>query len=269
MSKPFRNILLGVAGLLVVMLACQWATQRQLVPVQVVCPVTPVTTASQTGTNLAGQSAVKAGAADDRLLHLRRDQVLATVNGCPVTVADLLPVGTNDSPADLEVSALELNFLLKRAVDRELIFQTAKERGLSLDDGESRQLANLTSMRHQPEPGGLANLNGSAAQRSLELQDAQAFLLQTDLMAAQGVSPNVTEDQVTAYYQAHQSEYGELPADPGARSQAWAKIDFSIREQLAPSIRSGYNDKLAAYMAQMEASANVVMTPFGQSSGND
>ena len=90
-------------------------------------------------------------------------------------------------------------------------------------------------MRNQPEPGGLAKLNGGDAQRNLDLRDNQAFMLQTELMAAQGASPDVSEEQVTAYYQAHQSELGGLPAEEPARSQAWAKLDFGIREQLAPS----------------------------------
>ena len=266
MSKLFRLFLVGVVGLLIVCLAYKTANQRSSAPVKAVAPVTTV---GPSATNIVGQSAVKAGAAADRVLHLRRDQVLATVNGRAVTPADILPLGTNGSQAELDVSALELKFLLKRAVDRELIFETAKDRGVSLNDAEYKQLATLSSMRNQPEPGGIAKLNGSDAQRNLELQDAQAFMLQTDLMAAQGDSPNVTEDQVTAYYQAHLSDYGELPADPGARAQAWAKIDFSIRELLAPSIRSGYNDKLAAYMAQVEASASIVMNDLGPSSGND
>lgn len=269
MSKSFRLFLMGVVGLMMISLAYKTANPRQSAPVKSATPVTTVTIASPSATNIVGRLAVKAGTPADRLLHLRRDQVLATVNGHAVTPADLLPLGTNDRRSELEVSALELKFLLKRAVDRELIFQTAQDRGVSLNDAEYKQLATLTSLRNQPEPGGIARLNGGDAQRNLELQDAQAYMLQTDLMAAQGASPNVTEDQVTAYYQAHLSEYGELPADPSARTQAWAKIDFSIREQLAPSIRSGYNDQLAAYMAQVEASASIVMNPLGPSSGND
>jgi hypothetical protein len=177
-----------------------------------------------------------------------------------------MPVNTNGSPQDLEVSAQDLNFLLKRAVDRELIFQTAKARGLTLNDSENRQLANLNSMRNQPEPGGIARLNVNEAQRALEMQDSMAFMLQTELMAAQGVSPNVTEDQVAAYYQANQSQFGDLPSDEVARAQAWAKIDFAIRQQLAAATRASYNDKLAAYMNQMESSASIVMASLDQPS---
>jgi len=266
MSKPFRIYLLGVAVILTAILFYQMISRRQPAPVQT---SNQVMASSQLGINVAGQPAVVAGTAADRMFRLRPDQVLATVNGHEIKLADVIPVSTNGNPQSLDVSGVELKFLLKRAVDRELIFQTAKKQGLALNDSEQQQLASLNSMRGLPEPGGIAKLNSSGAQRNLEMQDAQAFMLQTELMAAQGASPNVTEGQVTAYYQAHQSEYGELPTDEAARSQAWAKINFSIREQLAPSIRSSYNDKLTAYMKLVEASANIAMTPLDQTSSND
>jgi hypothetical protein len=255
MSKLFRIYLLGVAGLLFAVLAFHATSRRQSSPIQANAPVK--------ASAPAGKSASLEGAAP-RVLRLRPDQVLAMVNGQAIKLGDVVAVSTNASQPDVEVSAQDLKYLLKRAVDRELIFQTAKERGLTLNDAQNRQLANLQSVRSLPEPGGIAKINSTTAQRDLEMRDAQAFMLQTSLLAAEGASPNVMEPQVEAYYLDHKLQFGELPVDPAARAQTWAKIDFQIRQELAAATRVSYNDKLAAYMDQVEASANIVMVSLDQ-----
>jgi len=202
-------------------------------------------------------------------VRLRPDQVLVTVNGRRIELRDIVPISGNETQRDLEISAHDMKYLLKRAVDRELIFQAAQKWGVQLNDSQNQQLANYDQMRRQPEPGGIASLNVNPAQQELEMQDSKAFLLQTSLMADQGASPNVTEDQVMGYYQAHQAEFDALPADETARQQAWAKIDFAIREQLTATVRASYNEKLAAYMNQVESSATIVTTPLASLSQNN
>ena len=262
MTKAFRIYLLVVAGLLIAVLAYHSAGSRRESSVQANVPVQ---------TNLAVAAPVKSGvsaagkpSAAERVLQLRPDQVLASVNGHEIKLGDVVPVSTNASQRDVEVSVQDLKYFLKRAMDRELIFQAAKERGLALNDSQHQQLANMTAMRNQPEPGGIARFNTTGAQRELELRDSEAFMLQTTLMAAQGASPNVTEDQVVAYYQDHQTQFGGLPVDEASRTPEWEKIDFGIRQQLAAAARASYNEKLAAYMKQVESSANIVMTPLDQ-----
>jgi hypothetical protein len=191
-----------------------------------------------------------------RVLRLRRDQVLATVNGHQITVGEAVPVdGTNQ---DVEISPGDLNFFLNRAVDRELIFEAAKKQGVFLDGSKNQQLADMQSMRHLREPGGIAKLNDAPAGRQLEALDAKAFMLQTAIMAARGASPDVTEGQVLDYYHQHQSEIGNLPADADARGHAWQELDYQIRTQLAAQTRTTYNSELAAYMQQIKSEANVV-----------
>jgi hypothetical protein len=259
MSKPFSIFLLAMAGLLLAVLAYHHSiSSRQNAPVQASTAVTAPGKSNAAATPFATAK----GVATD-VLRLRPDQVLAMVNDHAIKLGDVIPVTTNGS--QVEISLQDMKFFLKRAVDRELIFETAKQQGVTLNDAQNQQLANLNSMRNLPEPGGIAKLNSSWAQRELEMEDAQAFMLQTTLMAAQGASPNVTEPQVEAYYLDHQSQYGELPVDDTARAQAWAKIDFQIRQELAAATRTSYNDKLAAYMNQMESSAKIEMTALDQS----
>ncbi len=267
MSKPFRIYLLGIAGLLIAVLAYRAVSRRQSSPVPANAVVT-VPGKSSIGADKSSTGAgVGAGATD--VFRLRPDQVLALVNGHAIKLGDVMPVGTNGSQSDVEVSVQDLKFLLKRAVDRELIFQTAKEAGVTLNEAQNQQLAHLSSIRNLPEPGGIAQFNSTAAQRELEMRDAQAFMLQTTIMATQGASPDVTEPQVEAYYLEHQSQFGSLPVDETARTRAWAKIDFEVRQQLAAATRANYNDKLAAYMNQMESSAKIVMTVVDQPSSTD
>ena len=194
---------------------------------------------------------------------------MASVNGHALRFGDVVPLdSTNDGKA-IEISPEGLNFFLKRAIDRELIFQTARAQGITADEGQNQQLADMIAQRNQPEPGGIARLNAGPASRQFELRDAQAFQLQTALMAAQGSSPNVTEDQALDYYRQHQAEFGELPVDPAARKLAWSDIDFQIREQLAFVTRSNYNKQLAAFMGQLESRASIVVSPAGEAAGPD
>jgi hypothetical protein len=242
---------LFLAGLVILPLAFRVISHQRGSPVQ------SNMVAGEPGTNGGLFGVTKAvEAAASPILRLRLEDVLATVNGHKISVRDAVPhSGTNQ---EVEISSRELKFFLNRAVDRELIFEAAQKQQISLDESQNQQLANLQSARNQSEPGVIAKLNDDAAGRELEALDAKAFMLQTALMAARGASPNVTEDQVQAYYQQHQSEFDSLPADPNTRRQAWQQLAFQIRTRLAGSTRTAYNIGLAAYMQQMESGADVV-----------
>lgn len=192
---------------------------------------------------------------------------MASVNGRALRFGDVVPVESTNASQPSEISRQTMQFFLKRAIDRELIFQTARERGVTVDEGQNQQLAAMAAERNIPEPGGIARLNASAVSREFEMRDARAFQLQTALMAAQGSSPDVTETEALDYYHQHQTEFGELPADPAARKQAWSDIDFQIREQLAFTTRSNYNLQLAAFMGQLESRASIVVSPAGDAAG--
>lgn len=196
--------------------------------------------------------------APDSVLRIRSDAVLAAVNGHALTAGEVLPPGSSNRPVSLAVC----QYFLKRAIDRELILQTAKAQGLQLDDSQRQQLSNSKDVREQPAPGQVRNLNGGASEMAFEMQDAEAFMLQTSLLEKSGASPNVTEEQVTAYYQQHASDFGDLPAEEPDRSQAWESIDVQIRHLLAPDARLSFQNQLTAYMNQIRANANIEQTPL-------
>ena len=201
-------------------------------------------------------------------LRLKSDEVVASVNGHPVTAGQIMPMASTNGHDTVELSQETFDFYRQRAVDREVIFELAARQGIQLDNAQRQQLDNFKSMRHQPEPGGIAQLNRDKAGDDLELLDAKAFMLQTSLLAAQGASPDVTETQVENYYNQHAAEFGALPTDPAAREQAWSVIEVQIRHDLALTTRQAYGASVAAYMRQAEAQANVVMTPVSELAEN-
>jgi hypothetical protein len=196
--------------------------------------------------------------APDRVLTLDPAAVLASVNGRSLTACEVLPPGTSSRPVSMQVC----QYYLQRAINRELIFQTAKAQGIGLNDSQKQQILDFKTMRAQPGPGTIRDLNGGSAEIAFESQDAAAFMLQTSLMDRAGASPNVTAEQVAAYYQQHSADFGELPADTQARAAAWKTIDYQIREILAPGIRSDFQNRLADYMNQLKAKADIQLTPL-------
>lgn len=198
-----------------------------------------------------------------QLVRLSPDQVLATVNGSVIRLADILPLADTNSTRQITLDRLTLNFYLKRAVDRDLIFQKARQQGILLDESQHQQLAAFQAMRNQPEPGGIARLNDSPAANQLDSQDSTAFMLQTTLMTAQGASPNVTEDQVTAYYNQHASEFGGMSLASLQEDQStWQEVEVQIRNEIAPSVRAAYNNQVADFMHNLESQANITTSPL-------
>jgi hypothetical protein len=192
------------------------------------------------------------------------NQVLATVNGMPITLGDLIPLrSTNEAMQQMDSATYQ--YLLQRAINRMLIVDAAEAKGIALTESQERQLDDYQAKRAQPEPGLIAKLNVDPAQIQFEMQDQQAFMLQTSLMQAAGYSPNVTPDEVQQYYQQHIDQYGQLPQDPQAQQQAWQSIEYQIREKLADSVRTAYQQQLDTYMNQLKANASIVVTPLAAS----
>ena len=245
-----RILWLSLAGLLAVLAWHEFMSQLGA-PVQASGADTQRAKPDAAVVNKPAAAAVTAAA----WLQVQADQVLAMVNRHPIRAGDTIPAGTNQQ---IQISPQELKFFLQRAVDRELIFETAQKQGIDLDEAQNRQLAGMQAMRNQREPGGMAKLNNDPAARQLEALDAKAFMLQTALKAARGASPNVSEDQVLDYWQHHQSEFGSSSDQPSA------ELEFQIRTRLAAEVRANYNQALAAYMQQIESSAEVVLYTSAQ-----
>jgi len=199
-----------------------------------------------------------------KAIKLHPGQMLANVNGVPITLRDLIAIDPSES-SETEHSMSEdaYKYLLDRAIKRELAFQAAQQQGIQLSQQQQAQLDQIdrTARSRDEDPDTLARLNTPAsreAQIEFEKRDAAGLLMQEALLEhSGGPSPHVTEDQVKQYYQQNIQLYGQLPSDPGERDVAWRRIDAQIRTDLRYSTLQAHQDALDDYMKGLKAAANV------------
>ena len=192
-----------------------------------------------------------------RTLRIAPDQLLAMVNGERIALGDLVPIDDAGKVKSQDLSEEAYTYLLDRAINRVLVRQEATRQGVKLSEGQRQQLARYQGERASGGPGLVRQLNLTPAALAFEQRDAEAFMLQTSLMAARGQSPNVRSAQVLEYYAAHAAEFRELPEEELARQAAWQEIDSQIRHQLAAQVRTSYGTELASFMNDLRAGASV------------
>ena len=188
---------------------------------------------------------------DDAAVVIDPADVLARVNGVELHLGDLMTV----EPGDREprpVGADALRYLLDRAIDRELVVQAARARGVTLDPVQQAQLADERRQLDSPNPDVIADRTRTPAYVAFDVRDSEGLMLQANLVAASGApSPHVTTAQVDAYYQAHRADFPPLPTDPAARGAAWTSIDVAIRTQLADAQAEQYRAAVAAFLRDL------------------
>lgn len=198
------------------------------------------------------------------VVEIRADQILARVNGLALTLKDLLPIGAAD--AALSLTQQRYDFLLERAIVRELTFQAAQAQGISLSQEQTLQLQQVreSMLAHygaaSPKVVHL-NVTGTLEDRiAFELRDAASpLLLHSLLTKAGGPSPYVTETQVAEYYRSHSAEYDVLPGGAAERQAAWERINLAIRNKLIPETQAQYQRALSKMLEQLRASANITL----------
>jgi hypothetical protein len=184
---------------------------------------------------------------------LRAAQVVATVNGAPITGKDLLPFSAAQGGAVQSMSPQMYWHLLNRAIERELAFQAARRRGVQLDEAQRRELAQVRRAAEQRSGVDRAALD-------FEARDAEGQLLLRALAAESGVpSPYATEADVERYYEAHRAGLGDLPSDPSRRGAEWQRIQLEIRRVLAGEMRVAHNQGLRRYIDQLKTSAAITI----------
>lgn len=155
------------------------------------------------------------------LLRVKPGEVLATVNGVPLELKDLLPLSPESAATGQILSAERYAFLLERAVDREITLQQARAQCVDLTDWQREQLAKLRARSERPQANVFDDLQHNPANADFEERDGTALLLQASLAEQAGVpSRHVTAAQVEDHYRQHQAEYGPLPADATQRQAA-------------------------------------------------
>jgi hypothetical protein len=193
------------------------------------------------------------------MLRIKAGAVLATVNGTPIELKDLLPLPPGKENAEQMLSAERYAFLLDRAVDREVTLQHARAQNIELTEGQRRQLAGLRARSEKPTANVFDDLHHNPANADFEARDAAALLLQASLAEKAGVpSRDVTEEQVQRYYEAHRADYAALPSDEVQRQAAWERINQDIRVKLARQAAESHAEAFEKFVEQLRASAQIV-----------
>lgn len=199
------------------------------------------------------------GNGDAAMLRIKAGEVLATVNGAPIELKDLLPLPAGKETADQAMPADRYAFLLDRAVDREIALQTAQAQGLDLTESQREQLASLRARSERPAPNLFDDLQHNPANADFEARDAAALLLQASLAEKAGVpARDVNPAQVKQYYQAHRAEFATLPEDAAGRQAAWENIDQDIRVKLAQEAQAQHEAGFGRFVDQLRASATII-----------
>lgn len=185
--------------------------------------------------------------------------VLASVNGTPIELKDLLPLAAGSEAAGQVMAADRYAYLLERAVDRELAFQQALAQGVDLSEPQLQQLAEMLARTQQPQANVFDDLQHSPANAAFEERAAAALLLQAALVERAGVpSRDVTAAQVEQYYQQHSSEFAALPGEPAKHQEAWADIDVEIRVKLARPAQTLHEQGAQRFIEQLRADAQII-----------
>jgi hypothetical protein len=201
-----------------------------------------------------------------KAIKLHPGQLLASVNGVPITLRDLMAIDSSEG-ADSEHSMSEdqYKYLLDRAIDRELAFQAAQQQGVNLSPDQQAQLDQIERTirgRNENSSGNvLARLNSPAsleAEIEFEKRDAAGLLTQEALLEhSGGPPPHVTEDMVKEYYERNIQLYGPLPTATDERDAAWRQIDSQIRTDLRYSVLQAHQDGLKDNMDRLKANAAI------------
>lgn len=175
-----------------------------------------------------------------------RTETVVTVNGLALTGADVVAFSAADGD-ELSMTEEMYEFLVKRAIDRELTFQAARDKGIELDaDGK----AQLAQVRANAEERGEAD----PARIAFEEKEARAQLLLKELVAADGAPPELADDAaVDRYLEEHAADIGALPKEPERLQQ----IRIEVRQQLYTALAAKHEARVRDYLASLARHARI------------
>lgn len=183
------------------------------------------------------------------------EMALATVNGSPLRLGDLMVIHAAGAPPSLRADVFE--DLLNRAIGRELTFQTAKARGIELDEAQKQEVERIhaEALARAKAPYTLPGYDAEA-QAAFESRDRTAQLLQNTMLGKTGQpSQHITPEQIQFYYAEHQAEFEMLPEDPAKRDQAWLTIETEIRDRLVRAVFIQNEQQRRELLAEFQAAA--------------
>ena len=160
-----------------------------------------------------------------------------------ITLAHLIAVEPSDSAEHL-LSRDIYGALLRKAIDRELIIQTARQQNISLTEHQEQQLETRRAEIENSGPNLVQNITKTPAAISFELRDVAALMLKISLAERAGVrSPHVTPldlQQLTLSF-----------------PDAAAKPETELRAQLARAIREEHQRQLEHFVTACRSKADI------------
>ena len=188
------------------------------------------------------------------VIWVQPDTVLAKVGVVAITLKDLTAVNLAVSTGQ-SFRADAYDRLLDKAIEREVIFQGAKARGVELTDAQKNDLENIRlSALARGSAAYTAPGYEAEAQAAFEVQDRSAQMLQNVLLNESGPPvQQITPAEIQAYYEAHQSEFAELPKNPEARAKVWQGIESEIQSRLIPEVYRNYEKKRQTLLDELQA----------------
>lgn len=175
-----------------------------------------------------------------------RGATVATVNGVAITGADMVAFRAKTGEA-LELTPEMHEFLLQRAIDRELTMQAARARKLELSAMQQDQLAQVRAnaeARGETDP----------AQLAYEEKDARAQMLLESMAAADGAPAALVDDAaVDRYLEEHAAELGPAPRDPRAAQQR----RIELRQKLYAEQAAAHDARVRELLDRLAAGATI------------
>jgi hypothetical protein len=147
---------------------------------------------------------------------IRADTILASINGKPIQLKDLVPLAPEDT--EKTMSAEQYESRLDRAIEMELTAQAAQTQGVSLTDEQQQRLSYIAedheeNLRDYKEDG-ISWTSVTAAQISFEQRLTSALMLQQNLVAKEtSLTPSPDQDVQAGYEEALRDLLSRLKAN--------------------------------------------------------
>ena len=148
--------------------------------------------------------------------QLSVDMVVATVNGAPIRVPQLMPLDSGKTVVKME--SRRLHSRLQRAIEAELVFQEAKAEGIEFTEAQKRRLDRIAPDRdaalEELAQYGLTWDTVNAAQLTFERELMEAVLLRQNLVSAnEALAPSPDPASQALYEVALKKLLAQLKAD--------------------------------------------------------
>jgi len=188
------------------------------------------------------------------VVRLNSNMTIASVNGVAITMKDLMPVNPGKYTEN-NMGREMFNALLNRAINRELAYQEARRKGVSLTDEQKANLEKIRQRALERDPASFTDVHDEfEAKAEFEVRDFAGLMLQESLLAASGGPPKyVSQQMVDQYLADHKTELEAIGSDEVARQN----LEIDIRSKLAETVGDEYQQQLQQLIEDMKQQASI------------